>query len=89
MELFSTFPIVGTSGKPELAAAILSKQGNIKSLCHTDSNLSFNGLGLCNWVCQSTSSMGFRRPTDIQASCIPAILNGRSVIGCAETGVAI
>lgn len=30
--------------------------------------------------------MGFRRPTPIQAACIPAILEGRDVMGCAETG---
>ncbi len=30
--------------------------------------------------------MGFRKPTPIQQACIPAILSGRSVIGCAETG---
>lgn len=30
--------------------------------------------------------MGFRYPTDIQRTCIPSILNGRDVMGCAETG---
>eukprot|EP01041_Mallomonas_annulata_P003043 gene3043-5961_t len=29
---------------------------------------------------------GFRKPFPIQASCIPAILEGRDVMGCAETG---
>ena len=30
--------------------------------------------------------MGFARPFDIQRACIPAILAGRDVLGCAETG---
>lgn len=47
---------------------------------------SFKGLGLCEWISKSTSAMGFRKPTRIQAACIPAILAGRNVIGCAETG---
>ena len=61
------------------------KQGtivnNTNHLSHT-----FNELGICKWLCQSTISMGFKHPTEIQSACIPAILSGRSVIGCAETG---
>jgi len=30
--------------------------------------------------------MGFRKPTLIQGACIPEILKGRDVVGCAETG---
>lgn len=30
--------------------------------------------------------MGFKRPTPIQQACISAILDGRNVMGCAETG---
>ncbi len=46
----------------------------------------FQSLGLCDWVLESVKSMGYRRPTDIQIACIPAILQGRDVMGCAETG---
>jgi ATP-dependent RNA helicase DDX49/DBP8 len=46
----------------------------------------FAELGLCDWLCKSTSFMGFKKPTDIQKSCIPAILQGRDVLACAETG---
>jgi ATP-dependent RNA helicase DDX49/DBP8 len=47
---------------------------------------SFSDLGLCEWICKSASAMGFRRPFDIQRVCIPAILAGNDVMGCAETG---
>ena len=46
----------------------------------------FAELGLCDWLCKSTSAMGFHRPFDIQRACIPAILAGKDVMGCAETG---
>jgi ATP-dependent RNA helicase DDX49/DBP8 len=48
--------------------------------------LSFSDLGVCDWLCNSALAMGFRRPTDIQKACIPAIINGKDVMGCAETG---
>ena len=37
-------------------------------------------------MCDSVSAMGYRMPTPVQAECIPAILAGHDVIGCAETG---
>ena len=51
-----------------------------------DNITSFKELGLCDWLLASTAAMGFRRPTDIQKACIPAIIEGRNVMGCAETG---
>ena len=47
---------------------------------------SFRGLGLSDWICSSVSTMGYKKPTEIQISCIPAILSGRDVLACAETG---
>ena len=50
---------------------------------------SFKELGLCNWICKATAAMGYKRPTPIQSNCIPAIVSGRNVLGCAVTGNAI
>lgn len=47
---------------------------------------SFKDVGLCDWICASTAAVGYKRPTDIQSACIPAILDGRDVLACAETG---
>lgn len=47
---------------------------------------SFGALGLCEWVLGSTRAMGFRKPTPVQAQCIPHVLSGSDVVGCAETG---
>jgi len=50
------------------------------------SRTTFGELGLCDWICSTALSMGFRWPTEIQRVCIPAILGERDVMGCAETG---
>jgi len=47
---------------------------------------SFENCGLSKWVCAGCKGMGFRKPFPIQAACIPAILSGKDVMGCAETG---
>lgn len=47
---------------------------------------SFQELGLNEWLCKSTASLGYRRPTTVQAGCIPGILQGKDVMACAETG---
>lgn len=46
----------------------------------------FAALGLSAWLVASVSQMGIHRPTSIQSACIPAVLSGRDVVGCAETG---
>ena len=63
-----------------------NNNGSQEEKQHSTNLDTFKGLGLCNWICQATSSMGFKNPTEIQSACIPSILKGRSVIGCAETG---
>lgn len=47
---------------------------------------SFDALGLCDWIQGACSAMGFKHPTPVQKHCIPAILAGKDVLGCAETG---
>jgi ATP-dependent RNA helicase DeaD len=46
----------------------------------------FDDLGLRNSVLKGIHAAGFKRPTAIQATLIPAILTGRDVIGQAKTG---
>lgn len=69
----------------------VEKEHRKETVCTTNTDIeecaqSFKELGLCEWICNSTKAMGYKRPTPIQSQCIPAILNGRDVIGCAETG---
>jgi ATP-dependent RNA helicase DeaD len=46
----------------------------------------FNGLYLSKEIRKSIKEMGFREPTEIQEKCIPLILEGKDIIGHAQTG---
>ena len=43
-------------------------------------------MGLDEGLLQGLDAMGIRKPTPIQAQAIPAALNGRDLIACAQTG---
>ena len=48
--------------------------------------MSFQDFGLLDSVVQGVQAMGYAEPTPIQLRAIPAILNGRDVMGSAQTG---
>ena len=50
------------------------------------SEILFDDLGLHPDLLKGIHDLGFIRPTPIQAQAIPAVLSGRDVIGCAQTG---
>lgn len=47
---------------------------------------SFADLGIIDSLCEACTAMGFKLPTPIQAEAIPLALQGRDIIGLAETG---
>jgi ATP-dependent RNA helicase DDX47/RRP3 len=47
---------------------------------------SFADLGIIPELCEACEALGFKKPTPIQAQAIPVALEGRDVIGVAETG---
>ena len=47
---------------------------------------SFSGLGLSQSTLKSLSAMGYSEPTPIQRKAIPIIMEGRDVLGLAQTG---
>ncbi|KAI1334150.1 DEAD-domain-containing protein [Xylariaceae sp. FL0016] len=51
-----------------------------------DHNSSFDSLKLKPWLVRSLANMAIKSPTRIQAATIPAILEGRNVIGTSRTG---
>ena len=51
-----------------------------------DETATFRDLGLSEWSDKVCGSLGMAHPTLVQRGCIPAILQGRDVIGVAHTG---
>lgn len=47
---------------------------------------SFRDLGIIDSLCEACESLGYKSPTAIQAEAIPLALQGRDLIGLAETG---
>ncbi|MBI3805383.1 MAG: DEAD/DEAH box helicase [Nitrospirae bacterium] len=48
--------------------------------------MSFESLGLAPEIIRAVKSRGYETPTPIQAQAIPAIMTGRDLTGCAQTG---
>jgi len=48
--------------------------------------MNFSELGLGNSQLRACKSLGYTEPTPIQRQAIPVVLEGRDLIGCAETG---
>lgn len=52
----------------------------------TAASKSFADLGLIDQLCEACDQLNYKKPTPIQAQAIPLALQGRDVIGLAETG---
>ncbi|TNY22260.1 P-loop containing nucleoside triphosphate hydrolase protein [Rhodotorula diobovata] len=52
----------------------------------TKSTATFASLGLLPALCDACTSLGFTAPSQIQEECIPYALEGRDIIGLAQTG---
>lgn len=77
--------------KPAAAAAATSTSTNVEEVSVAPSaaflsSSSWTQLGLASWIQHACLAMGFKRPTPVQEQCIPSVLQGRDVMGCAETG---
>lgn len=51
-----------------------------------DSPKTFRDLGILEPLCEACDSLGYKTPTPIQAQSIPLAMQGRDLIGLAETG---
>ncbi|ORY55158.1 P-loop containing nucleoside triphosphate hydrolase protein [Leucosporidium creatinivorum] len=52
----------------------------------TEAPATFASLGLIEPLCAACDSLGFKAPSDIQRECIPYGIQGRDIIGLAQTG---
>lgn len=48
--------------------------------------MTFDDLGLNNNVTEAIRELGYKVPTPIQQQAIPILLNGKDLVGCAQTG---
>ncbi|KAK6736415.1 hypothetical protein RB195_019226 [Necator americanus] len=78
----------GTSSEDEVEGEELSQlqcaTSSTEEQIRTAKSLS--ELGLSSWLIQQLTAMRVVKPTPVQANCIPQILQGRDVLGCAKTG---
>ncbi|MEN8815646.1 MAG: DEAD/DEAH box helicase, partial [Nonlabens sp.] len=48
--------------------------------------MTFKDLGLVEPILRALQDQGYERPTPIQAQAIPVLLEGKDLLGCAQTG---
>ena len=48
--------------------------------------MSFDNLGLDARLLEAVAALGYAGPTPIQSGAIPIVLEGKDVVGCAQTG---
>lgn len=48
--------------------------------------MKFEELNLCPNVMRAIEKIGYKEPSDIQSKAIPELMNGRDLVGCAQTG---
>ena len=52
----------------------------------TETKMTFKDLGLPEFILNAVADLGFETPSPIQQICIPHLLEGRDVLGMAQTG---
>ncbi|TDI64875.1 MAG: DEAD/DEAH box helicase [Alphaproteobacteria bacterium] len=53
---------------------------------HPSNHPSFSQLGVAEPLCRALAARNYHRPTPIQARAIPLLLDGRDIVGVAQTG---
>ena len=51
-----------------------------------EDNATFGSLGVCKALCDACDALNYKRPTQIQKETLPYALEGRDIIGLAQTG---
>jgi ATP-dependent RNA helicase DDX47/RRP3 len=78
-----TSPTLEDEPQPTTDATITLPAGNVEE---AKPEKSFRDLGIIKELCDACEKMGFTSPRPIQVEAIPYALEGRDLIGLAETG---
>ncbi|KAJ7179937.1 P-loop containing nucleoside triphosphate hydrolase protein [Mycena crocata] len=79
--------VLGESGEdPSSSRLIIKPRTDHKPLLRPPLSSTFSGLGISPPLQSALTSMSIRAPTEVQAACIPPLLQGRDCIGNAKTG---
>lgn len=63
-----------------------NKEENNNELERDFVNAPLEDLNLSKWLLEQCKLVGYKTPTPIQYHCIPRIIKGEDIIGCAKTG---
>ncbi|KAF4347097.1 hypothetical protein F8388_017600 [Cannabis sativa] len=94
-EVNESFPLFKPSknpkplSKPKPTAADSNPEPHFERSTDADpspTTTTFKNLGLTEWAVETCKELGMKKPTPVQAHCIPKILAGRDVLGLAQTG---
>ncbi|OAX78816.1 ATP-dependent rRNA helicase RRP3 [Emergomyces africanus] len=82
----SSSEISQRSQDEERSAASEQEDQNSQDQQEQPAMKSFKDLGIIDSLCEACEALGYKEPTPIQAESIPLALQGRDLIGLAETG---
>lgn len=74
-----------SSPSPTLSSPVADAEDQSEDVA-TAAPKSFADLGVIESLCDACTALGYKAPTPIQEQSIPIALEGRDVIGLAETG---
>lgn len=63
-----------------------SPTGEAENLLKNESEVTFGGLGIAPKILDIISGLGFKTPTPIQHKSIPVAIDGKDIVGIAQTG---
>lgn len=58
----------------------------VDELLKNEEDVSFSSLGVVDVLCETCEELGWKKPSKIQQEAIPLAIEGKDIIGLAETG---